>query len=54
MHLTVINQVSATEMQNLLIAAIDNARSQQIVDLRDSSIRADQELGSLLIRLMVK
>jgi hypothetical protein len=53
-HLTVINQVSATEVQNLLIAAIDNARSQQIVDLWDSSIRIDQKLRSLLIRLMVK
>jgi hypothetical protein len=53
-HLTVINQVSATEVQNLLIAAIDNAQSQQIVDLWDSSMRIDQELRSLLIRLMVK
>ncbi len=54
MHLTVINQVPATEVQNLLTAVIDNSRSQQIVDLWDSSIRIDQKLRSLLIRLMVK
>jgi hypothetical protein len=42
-HLNIINQVSATEVQNLLTAAIDNAQSQQIVDLWDSSIRIDQK-----------
>jgi hypothetical protein len=52
-HLSVMDQVSTTEVQNLLTAAIDNAQSQQIIYLQDSSIRIDQKLRSLLIRLMM-
>jgi hypothetical protein len=48
-HLTAIDQVSATEVQILLTKTIDNAQSQQIVDLQ-----IDHKFKSLLVRLMVK
>jgi hypothetical protein len=52
-HLTVIDQVSASDMQNLLTAAIDDVQSQQIVGSRDFSYKPDEKLRSLLICLMV-
>jgi hypothetical protein len=48
-HLTVVDQVSATEVQNLLTTTIDHTRSQQIVDLQ-----IDRKFKSLLIHLMMK
>jgi hypothetical protein len=50
-HLTVIDQVSATEVQNLLTTAIDDIQSQQIVVVSIFSVEPDEKLRNLLIRL---
>ena len=52
-RLTVIDQVSATEVQNLLNAAVDSVQSQELIDSSDSLIEYDQKLRYLLLRLMV-
>ncbi|CAF1165373.1 unnamed protein product [Rotaria sordida] len=53
-HLTVVDQVSVIEVQNLLSAAIDDPYSQQFLNFDHQDIRADWKLKNLLIRLMVK
>jgi hypothetical protein len=53
-ELTVFDQVSTIEVQNLLTAAIDDPRSQQCLELNRETNRADQELRRLLIQLMIK
>jgi hypothetical protein len=53
-ELTVLDQVSAIEVQKLLTAAIDDPRSQQCLKLNGGTTRADRELRRMLIQLMVK
>jgi hypothetical protein len=52
--LTVLGQVSAIEVQNLLSGAIDDLQSQQFIDSKLRTDRTDSELKRLLLQLMAK
>ncbi len=53
-HLTLLDQVSTIDVQNLLFKVINDPFSQEFIDKNDLSSRLDQKLKLLLTRLLIK